>query len=198
LHVDIHQYPAVKKHLLNFGRERLEQAGKTLANGTKSRKKTGNKWFETQDQIGYYPEFKKEKVVWKALSLEPAFSLVPSGFFNNDKANLLTSKKNDTKYLCALMNSKLFQFYFSSIGVSMGAGYEYKIQFVEKIPFPPIASANQLTASHIEELVDSILSAKKENLQADTQELEREIDQMVYQLYGLTEEEIRIVEEATE
>ena len=53
-HYDIEMYPAVKKHLLSFGMERLEQTGKThIVNGEKikSRKKTNKKWFETQDSI---------------------------------------------------------------------------------------------------------------------------------------------------
>jgi hypothetical protein len=200
LHLNIEDYPALKKYFLdNFDIRQLEQSGKKYAQlGFNARKKTGNKWFETQDQIAYYPEFEKEKVVWKALSLEPAFSLVPSGLFNNDKANLLTSSKSDTKYLCALMNSKLSQFYFSSIGVSMGAGYEYKIQFIEKIPFPPVTSSNKGIVERIERIVEKILSAKKQNPKADTREYEKQIDQMVYELYGLTEEEIKIVEGETQ
>ena len=56
-HYDIEMYPAVKKHLLSFGIERLEQTGKThIVNGekVKARKKTNNKWFETQDSISYW------------------------------------------------------------------------------------------------------------------------------------------------
>ena len=56
-HYDIEQYPAVKKYLLSFGIERLEQTGKVHnVNGEKikARKKTNNKWFETQDSISYW------------------------------------------------------------------------------------------------------------------------------------------------
>ena len=62
LKIKINDYPAIKKHLLSYGKDRLEQTGKTLLDGTKSRKATGNQWFETQDQIAYYPEFEKEKI----------------------------------------------------------------------------------------------------------------------------------------
>lgn len=58
-HYDIELYPAVKRHLLSFGKERLEQTGKTYSiNGEKikARKKTHNKWFETQDSISYWDE----------------------------------------------------------------------------------------------------------------------------------------------
>lgn len=54
---DIEEFPAVKAHLLSYGKERLEQTGKKYTiNGTeiKARKKTSNKWFETQDNISYW------------------------------------------------------------------------------------------------------------------------------------------------
>ena len=63
-HYDIEQFPAVKQYLLSFGKERLEQTGKTyIINGekTKARKKTNNKWFETQDSISYWEDFSKPK-----------------------------------------------------------------------------------------------------------------------------------------
>jgi hypothetical protein len=67
LDIDIDDYPVIQNYLLSFGKERLEQEGNTLADGSKSRKKTGNKWFETQDQIAYHGEFAKDKLVWKRI-----------------------------------------------------------------------------------------------------------------------------------
>ncbi|MGQ9844587.1 MAG: class I SAM-dependent DNA methyltransferase, partial [Spirochaetota bacterium] len=73
-------------------------------------------------------------------------------------------------------------------------GYRYKKAFLENLPLPPITTDNQPLVAQIEALVDKILAAKKQNPQADTSHWEREIDRLVYELYGLTEEEIRIVE----
>lgn len=59
-HYNIEDYPAVKQYLLSFGIERLEQTGKVHnVNGEriKSRKKTNNKWFETQDSISYWDDY---------------------------------------------------------------------------------------------------------------------------------------------
>jgi type II restriction/modification system DNA methylase subunit YeeA len=66
LHLNIDNYPALKKYFLdNFDKRQLEQSGKKYPElGFDARKKTSNKWFETQDQIAYYPEFEKEKVVY--------------------------------------------------------------------------------------------------------------------------------------
>ena len=73
-HYDIEKYPAVKNYLLGFGIERLEQTGKShIVNGEKikARKKTNNKWFETQDSISYWEDFSKQQIVWIELSDEP-------------------------------------------------------------------------------------------------------------------------------
>jgi restriction endonuclease S subunit len=69
----------------------------------------------------------------------------------------------------------------------------YKKSFLENVPIP-IPDNNQ--EEKISTLVDQIIYLKNENLDADTSELENKIDQLVFQLYELTEEEIKIVEES--
>ncbi|MFN3605054.1 MAG: hypothetical protein ACK4UJ_10120, partial [Leptonema sp. (in: bacteria)] len=66
--------------------------------------------------------------------------------------------------------------------------------YVENLPLPPITSSNEHIVKQIEAIVDKILAAKKENPQANTSEWEQEIDRLVYEFYGLTEEEIEIIE----
>ncbi|MCL6525151.1 MAG: Eco57I restriction-modification methylase domain-containing protein [Thermoflavifilum sp.] len=205
LRLNIDDYPAIKKYFLdNFDIRQLEQSGKKYPElGFDARKKTGNKWFETQDQIAYYPEFEKEKVVWsetiKIYSYGPKnyprFSYTTKDFYL-DKTTFFLSGKNQ-KYFLALLNSKIGEFLLENgYCVKLGTGSRglQKI-LIEKIPLPPITASNQGIVSQIESLVDKILSAKKQNPQADTQELEQEIDRLVYKLYDLTEEEIKIIEE---
>ncbi|GIV39967.1 MAG: hypothetical protein KatS3mg033_1767 [Thermonema sp.] len=59
---------------------------------------------------------------------------------------------------------------------------------------PPLTPTIRHIVAQIEQLVDKILAAKKQDKNADTTQWEREIDEMVYELYGLTEEEIKVVE----
>ncbi|BCB96414.1 hypothetical protein JZK55_13360 [Dissulfurispira thermophila] len=95
----------------------------------------------------------------------------------------------------AILNSKLIYEYVSMIVHQYGfTGFRLSNQYVEIMPIPPITLANQPIVSQIEALVDKILSAKKSNPQADTKALEHEIDKLVYLLYELSEEEVRIVE----
>jgi len=92
------------------------------------------------------------------------------------------------------MNTKIFDREFKRIGIFLGYAYEWKKQYVEKVRIPPITPSNQSIVSQIESLVVKILAAKKDNPQADTSEWEKDIDGLVYKLYDLTEEEIKLIE----
>ncbi|MFO7971348.1 MAG: TaqI-like C-terminal specificity domain-containing protein [Desulfobacterales bacterium] len=195
LRLSIDNFPALKKYFLDhFNIRQLEQSGKKHHElGFDARKKTGNKWFETQDQISYYPEFEKEKVVWIELVDDGRFSFTEIGMYTEATTFLMTHAKS--RYLVGCLNSFVINWYFDTICASSGTGTNrWKKIYVELLPIPQINLANQPIAAQIEGLVDRILAKKKEDLQADTKELERVIDQMVYKLYGLTENEIKIVE----
>jgi len=200
LKLNIDDYPAVRDFLINFGKDKLAQEGKTLADGSKSRKKTSNKWFETQDQIAYYKEFEKEKVVWGNISYDSSFCYVNRGIYVNAPANLITcqSQNISLKFLIGCLNSKIFNWEFKQIGIFLGNAYEWKKQYIEKIHLPLFADSESIYA--VESLVSKILAitfAPNYNPKSpppEQKELEREIDRLVYQLYDLTEEEIKIVE----
>ncbi|RKU31108.1 type II restriction endonuclease [Candidatus Poribacteria bacterium] len=195
LNLDINDYPAVKNYLIEFGKHRLEQVGKTLPDGTKSRKRTGNKWFETQDQIAYYSEFDKEKIVWQEIVREGNFSIDKNEFYPEATTFILTGK--NLTYLLGILNSKFFLYAFKSFyaGGHLGTtGIRFKRKFIERSPIPPISEENQGHVAEIENKVDEILAAKAADPDADTSHLEGEIDRLVYELYNLTEDEIAIVE----
>ena len=197
LKIDIDKYPAIKKFLIDFGKDRLEQEGKKLPDGTKSRKKTGNKWFETQDQINYYPEFEKEKIIWIELTDKNKFAYSDKEDYLLAGAFFLTGKS--LKYLLAFLNSKLCLFYFSLICNSSGmATIQWKKFALEKIPIKELSNNNQ---TPFIEIVDKILTITKSSdyfenpaKKEEVKEYEKQIDQMVYKLYDLTPEEIAIVE----
>ena len=83
--------------------------------------------------------------------------------------------------------------FFGFIGKVKGRVREYFNNPLSQIPIKGCSSVVQET---IIKLVDKILSAKRSNPSADTSALEYEIDRLVYQLYGLTDEEIKIVEQS--
>ncbi|EAI4352786.1 class I SAM-dependent DNA methyltransferase [Campylobacter jejuni] len=192
LKIDIEQYPALKQYLSQF-LPRIEQSGEKGC-----RKKTSNKWFETQDNIAYYEEFEKEKIVYPNMNKEFIAFFDNEFFLLNQKCFILSHQSNNKKellYLTALLNSNVNFYYFKQIGAKLGAsGYEMSKIFVEKLPIPKINSKNQKIADELINSVDEILKAKKQDKNANTQELENKINSLVYKLYNLTEEEIKIIE----
>ena len=191
LKIDINDYPAIKDHLSSFGRERLEQSGKTLTGGTKSRRKSEYSWFETQDPVNYHEHFGKEKLLWKEIGVHGKFAYDDSEMHSNNSTFIITGKP--LKYLCAVLNNPLITWFTKSTALTVGAGDPRWLKLhVEKIPVPQIPAEQQ---QDFIQRVDLILNAKDADPEADTSELEAEINQLVYELYGLTAEEIKIIEE---
>ncbi|EDP1910192.1 class I SAM-dependent DNA methyltransferase, partial [Campylobacter jejuni] len=187
LKLDIEQYPALKQYLSQF-LPRIEQSGEKGC-----RKKTSNKWFETQDNIAYYEEFEKEKIVWNRISSDLCFSYDNQKNFILDSMFSITFYSNiNLKYLIANLNSSISKFWIKNNAATLGDGiYGAKI-YIEKLPIPKINSKNQKLVDELINLVDEILKAKEQNKNASTQELENKINSLTYKLYNLTEDEIKI------
>ena len=182
-HYDIEQYPAVKKHLLSYGIERLEQTGKVHnVNGEKikARKKTSNKWFETQDSISYWEDFSKPKIMYPNMTKYLPFYYDEKGFYQNDKSFMITGAH--VSYLAAFLNSSLFKFCFrDNFPELLGGTRELRKIFFDKIP--------------VKEVSDSIndkFRCKVNEIQSDyTKEQAIKIDNLLFDLYNLTDEERR-------
>ena len=191
LHLDIEDYPAVKEYLLFFGRDRLEQSGETLPDGSKSRKRTPHWWFELQDSTAYYEDFAKEKLVWIELVEDGRVAYDDSGIYSEATSFILTGA--DIKYLCTLLNSSLIRWYLRQVAPTSGMGtLRWKKVYVETIPISKIPATDQRPFIL---MVDRIISVKRREPNADTADLETEIDHLVYKLCGLTDEEIAVVEQ---
>ena len=158
----------------------------------RARDDQGDYWWELRP-CAYYAEFEKEKVIYPNMATELQAALDKDKMYCNQKAFIITGK--NTKYITALLNSRVEFWYFKRIGATLGSsGYEMSKIFMENLPIPPITPENQPLVSQIESLVDQILARKRGNPNADTRDLEREIDLLVYRLYDLSPDEIRLVE----
>jgi len=178
--IEIEDYPAVKSHLdQHWDRISVRQdKGVTPYN---------------LRNCAYYPEFAKEKVVYPNMTKYRPFLLDRKGFLTNQKCFIMTGK--NMKYLVGILNSWLFEFAFKDkFPELLGGTLELSKIFFVKLPIPLITSSNRHLADEIENLVEKILSTKKTNPESGTTVLEAGIDQIVYELYDLTEEEIAIVE----
>lgn len=172
LKIDIEQYPAVKQHLLSFGYDRLKQTG-----DKGSRKKTNNKWFETQDSISYWEDFYKQKIIYSELTQGSCFILDNSNkLFTLQTGYIIVG--DNLNFLLTFLNSKLLEWAFRryySIELG-GSGLRWLKQYVEILPIPK---------NHIKENdLETFLQSKEYD----------KIDKLIYSIYGLTEEEINFIE----
>ena len=184
-HYDIEMFPAVKKHFLSFDIERLEQTGKThIVNGkkVKARKKTNNKWFETQDSISYWEDFSKPKIVWAELARTGnAFAL---DFDNNMVGNtgyILTVPNNNQDellYLLAFLNSRSMLYSLNQITTRFDEnGWRWLRQFVEQLRVPPLIDKNKIIS-----IVETITKENK-------QEVCEILNNVIADIYNFTDEE---------
>jgi adenine-specific DNA-methyltransferase len=165
-------------------------------------KRAGNQeWYELQappskekinlllmDKIGYSDIGLRFGLIHNGIvGLNTTYFIIPYKSIENRGRILL--------YLLGLLNSKLIMFYYHNTAqvLSEKTTRGFSI-YIEQLPLPPITKETQLLADQIINFVNQILSAKKQNSDADTSNLEHQIDQLVYKLYDLTEEEIKIIE----
>lgn len=186
--IDIAKYPATKAH--------LDAHYDAIA----TRCDQGDTPYHLRN-CAYLEDFEKEKIVYPETSQGAYFIYENSGIFLEKTAFMIVSDAYNLKLLTALLNSKLITFYFKNFcgGCILGkSGYQYNKHALEKIPIPQITEKNQELARKITDGTKAILEAKEKDPKANTQRLEKEIDALVYQLYHLTDEEIKIIEEGQE
>ena len=173
--INIGDYPAIKNHLNQYypQLEKRQDKGITPYNLRK---------------CAYLAEFEKEKLIWMHMSGESRFSYSNGELYCNNKCFIITGV--NLKYLGALLNSKLVSWFMRIVGVPTGMGLIQWDKFtVETIPCVQLPQPDQ---QPFIDCVDQILTAKKSG--KDTAALEAQIDQRVYQLYNLTVDEIKIIE----
>ncbi len=136
--------------------------------------------------------FQGEKIiVLRKCAVEPIFTYTDFDCYVSATFYVIKSERTNQKYLTAVLNSKLIAFWLRNKGKMQGNNYQLDKEPLLQIP---IYNAPTNEQQPIIKLVDKILSAKAANPKADTSELERQIDEMVYKLYELTEDEIKIIE----
>ncbi|MBQ9168141.1 MAG: hypothetical protein IJX67_07010 [Oscillospiraceae bacterium] len=174
--INIDEYPAIKRHLSLFGEKLIKRADQ------------GDTPFNLRNCV-YMDDFSKQKIVWGNLCLSAQFALAEEDIYINAPSPMIVP---GNKYILAILNSKVGDWYIRQLGVTRNGGYfEYKPMFVEKLPIPLIPNEKQ--APFIA-LVDQILSCKAEA--RDTHDLEQKLDELAFDLYNLTKEEIDYILQA--
>ncbi|GAA8266602.1 class I SAM-dependent DNA methyltransferase [Helicobacter pylori] len=186
--IDIEKYPATKAH--------LDSHYDTIA----TRCDQGDTPYHLRN-CAYLEDFEKEKIVYGEIVQEPRFYLdngeCELGYFYAEATSFILTGEH-LHYLLGMLHSKLITFAFKTFyaGGGLGeSGYRYKKAFIERLPIPQITPKNQELADKITDGAEAILALKEKDPKANTQELEKEIDALVYQLYHLTDEEIKTIED---
>ncbi|EEO6962218.1 class I SAM-dependent DNA methyltransferase [Campylobacter jejuni] len=181
--INIEYYPSLKKHFDEFYPQLEKRADKGLTP-------------YNLRNCAYIEEFEREKIVYSEIVRKPQFYLDTKLNFYAEATSFILTGEN-LKYLIAFLNNDFVAFIFKTFyaGGNLGEnGFRYKKAFLEKLPIPKINSKNQKIADELINLVDEILKVKEQDKNANTQELENKINSIVYKLYNLTEEEIKIIE----
>ena len=186
-------YPGVYQHLVSF----KKSTGK--GKGLVKRDDQGDYWWELRD-CDYYPEFEKEKIIYKDIADKLSFVNESGKYFLNNTTYFINT---GNRYLLSVLNSSLLNFYYEQISSQLGNEVVRAFTiFIENLPIPKIFEQQQ---KPFIELIDKILANTKDDdystnsaKQAKVKEYECQIDQMVYKLYDLTDEEIKIVEKEVE
>ncbi len=179
--INIYNYPTLKTYLETFG------------SSFKYRGEQGNNWWNLRN-CAYMSEYLKPKILYSDIVQDRGkFYYDEDGYYTNDTAFMISGDK--LKYLLAVLNSTIFTYiyrkYYSGGGLGEN-GLRYKKEFLLQVPIP---EADKITQDKIEKLVDQIITKKKSDCKSDVTDIEKMIDGIVYRLYGLTDAEIKIIEQ---
>ena len=178
--VDVRKdYPDIYDHLDSFGPKFRNRGAK------------GKHWTNLR-ACSFFDDFKKEKIVWIELTDTGRFALSDEEIYLLNSAYFLLPPSGiDARFLLGILNSSTICFYLNQIAGTSGMGTSRWINnYVKEFPIPQIGKGEQ---APIIRLVEHISAAKAADPSADTSKLEDEINWLVYDLYGLTNEETAVV-----
>ncbi|EAI4885861.1 class I SAM-dependent DNA methyltransferase [Campylobacter coli] len=179
--------PNLKQHFQKY---------KEILKESKIKYKTPNKPYFYLHREREEKFFKKgeEKIISQVRCIEPIFVYSNENFYGSRALFFIQTCRINLKYLTGVLNSKLIAFWLKHKGKIQGNLFKIDKEPLLNIPIVTINSKNQKIADELINLVDEILKAKEQDKNANTQELENKINSLVYKLYNLTEDEIKIIE----
>lgn len=183
--INIAQYPSIKQHLDSYIDKLTRRTDK------------GETPYNLRN-CAYIEDFEKDKIIWAELARTGnSFVIDKKMYYSLAGSFILTlyDESQNLYFLNAILNNPICLFYLEQVYSKLDStGWQWKKAPVEKIPIPKITESNKPTADKIIALAERILEQKEQDPSSSTQELEKEIDSLVYTLYNLTDEEIKIIE----
>ncbi len=173
LHLFEQTYPAIFQHLTKWKKQ------------LQKRDDQGKLWWELRSCV-YYEEFERPKIIYPDITQNQKFTWDESKSFLGNTAYIIPT---DDVWLVGLLNSKLIWWYYQNISSTIRGGFvRFIAQYMETIPISPATDAQKVP---IIKLVQTILADPDSPA---VQRQEAEIDRLVYELYGLNDADIAIVE----
>ena len=198
--IKINSFPVIKEYLSQY-KKNLNPRN----NGQSIGRKPGKyKWYEIQDTIAYYEDFENPKLIWAEITQSPNFYYDEDGYYMNNKCFMISSDETNLKVLNAIFLSTLFEFLYRNLGSNLGEkGLELRKVFLVDLP---IVIPDEDKQSEIIGLVDEIIHLNKElkNIKSPTERnslnmkielIDKEINNLIYDLYNISNQEIKIIEE---
>lgn len=201
MHYNIEDYPAIKDYLLSaqwsdeipndHGKEKLEQTGaKHIINGITftARKKTNNKWFETQDQICYWKDFFEKKIMWKRIGSILCFAYDDEGFLGLDSTCIAVC--NNAKFITAYLNSRIGNFLLKDSPKTGTGDLLISVQAIEPILIPK--NAESICSSVVNKIIE------KAKLGQDFTKEDNGLDELLFSYFSFTEDECDYIRQITD
>jgi len=188
--VEAEKYPAIHRHLSSF-QEALEK-----------RWDKGNYWYELR-ACSYYDLFDGPKIVWGNLAKRSSFCLdETNGFYVNNPADILPT---NSKYVLGILNSKLMSYFLKSICAERQGGFiEQKPVYVSQVPIKKPTRTQEIEITeHVEKMlqlnekllkIGDKMTDERTRIEEDINKTDTKIDNLVYEIYGLTDAEKKIIE----
>jgi hypothetical protein len=202
----IDDYPAIKQYLNQFKERLTPKPRNWTGKDWKGRKPGAYEWYEIQDTIDYHAEFEKPKIFWPEIAGSARFTFDESGYYANNKTYLIPLAD---LYLLGLLNSSSLRLFIHSVCTDLqGNSFNFSEVFVERTPVRPTDFSDPADVARHDRLVELVQSMldlhrhlsipgpehERTLLARRIEATDRQIDRLVYELYGLTEEEIGMVE----
>ena len=205
--IDISKFPSIERYLSIFKDQLMPKPKSWTSRAWPGRKPGDYQWYEIQDPISYFEKFEEPKIIVPAIVQKASYMFDKDGFYSNDKTTIIPTTD---LYLLGILNSRVPDFIMHQISSTKRGGYfEYKPVYIKQLPIRPINFSNPADKSRHDQIVELVkrmldlnkqlqsakTSHEKDSLQRQIDATDRQIDRLVYELYDLTNEEIKIVEE---
>lgn len=195
-HYDIDDFPAVRDYLLTFDKRKLAQSGEKAIDGIQgnnARKKTNNKWFEVQDSIAYWDDFNSPKIMWaETMRIHknnrtnfPRFSFCDEPM-TTDKTCFIAIAKEHPYFILGFMNSAIGRYSLKRcVSILDDGGYLLQKCYLETVLLPTTSDTEKI------QLIEGLVM---DALHDETLEVRSKIDNLYYELFSFSQEEIRFIE----